>query len=103
MPDSWQRAQNGSKCGSPGERPSIGAGSHDDEARAAQQEPVELGERFAEIGEREERRAVDAAVGAVAPVLFEPAVEGAQARVERLAVRAASGAAARRRRPRSGA
>ena len=95
--------RTGSKCGSPGERPSIGpvvtttkraprASSRSSSASASPRSTSE-----------QQRRAVDAPVAAVAPVLLEPAVEGAQARVERLAVARRRAAAARRRRPRSAA
>ena len=82
MPASLTRAQNGSKYGSPGRERAEDRGGrgrpHADRACAERQRALELFDRDVEVGEGDVRRREDAVFVVVAPVLLEPAVEGAE-------------------------
>ena len=90
MPASCTRAQNGSKCSSPGES-GPGRGErrgrpHDDDARALVERPLELLDGPVHVGERDVGRREDAVLVVEAPVFFEPAVEGPERDPDRFGV-----------------
>ena len=70
------RDQNGSNHGSAGERPPRRAGREVDDPGAPLERPVQLGAGRLPVDEADERGGEDAAAGAEAPVLVQPAVEG---------------------------
>ena len=75
------RAQNGSKCSSPGESgpDAVCRGrAHHDDACALVECPLELFDGPAHVGERDVGRREDAVLVVEAPVFFEPTVEGAE-------------------------